>query len=97
MTRPWKRDRYVIKVLCRLWLLNSAEIWAGTACNQSMTKKDSVSIVQLRKRLTKCTIHYRLSPLMIFPLRDASDADSGPRFNSTFAAERTLFPPSDVR
>ena len=51
-----ERDRYVIKVLCRLWLLNSAEMWAGTACNQSMTKKDSVSIVRLRKRLAKCTV-----------------------------------------
>ena len=48
-----ERDRYVIKVLCRLWLLNSAEIWAGTACNQSMTKKDSVSIVRLRKGPTQ--------------------------------------------
>jgi len=54
-----------------------------------MTKKDSVSIVRLRKGATKCTIHYSCAA-HDFPLRDASDADSGPR-SFYVAPEGTLF------
>jgi hypothetical protein len=40
-----KRDRYLIKVLCRFWLLDSDEIPARRACNQSVTLEDSVCFV----------------------------------------------------